>query len=197
MNVRLPADLREFYQVIGDGLLLFWQSDPEDAQKPWGSLQVPELSALAEMCAGWRKLVLYSPEQAEKYGFTGTKDPALAKRTAARMWNWLPLIEQGNGDSICLDLGAPGCPVVFDKHDWMDGGSGDNGHLLAPNWRAFLRGWGSVCFQFRSYWPWYFRPGGGMDWDNEEFRSPFRVPGLAEPLSWPTDLNENEPPGAS
>ena len=126
-------------------------------------------------------MVLYSPERAEEYGFPYTKDPILAKRTAARMWNWLPVIEEGNGDSICLDLDAPSCPVVFDKHDWMDGGSGDNGHPLAPNWRAFLLGWGSVCFQVPDglYWPWCFRPGGGVAWDSESFRSPFRIADLA------------------
>jgi hypothetical protein len=32
MMVRLPAELREFYQDIGDGLALFWQSDPDDLE---------------------------------------------------------------------------------------------------------------------------------------------------------------------
>jgi cell wall assembly regulator SMI1 len=182
MKVRLPAELREFYQTVGDGFTLFWQSDPDDPKKPWGNFEVPDLSALAGMRAGWRELVLFTPEKAEEYGFPYTKDPALAKCTAARMWHWLPVIEHGNGDSICLDLGAPGSPVVFDKHDWMDGGSGDNGHPLAPNWRAFLAGWGSVCFQHPEdlYWPWCIRPGGGVAWDGEHFRSPFRVADLAE-----------------
>lgn len=184
MKVRLPTELREFYQVIGDGFLLHWQSDPDDPKKPWGFLQVPELSSLASMYAGWRGQVLYSPERAEEYGFPYTKDPALAKRTAARMWHWVPLIEEGNGDSICLDFGIPGCPVIFDRHDWMDGGPGDNGHPLAPNWQAFLMGWGSVCFQQPEdlYWPGCFRPGGGVAWDGEHFRSPFRV---AEPDAAP------------
>ena len=110
MKVRLPTELREFYQVIGDGFLLHWQSDPDDPKKPWGFLQVPELSSLASMYAGWRGQVLYSPERAEEYGFPYTKDPALAKRTAARMWHWVPLIEEGNGDSICLDFGDPWVP---------------------------------------------------------------------------------------
>jgi cell wall assembly regulator SMI1 len=147
MKVRLPGELREFYQEIGDGFSLFWEADPCDHTKPWGSLQVPALAALTDLHAGWREMVLYSPEKAEEYGFPYTKDSALAKRTAARMWHWLPVIQDGNGDSICLDLGAPGWPVIFDRHDWKDGGSGENGHPLAPNWRAFLTRWGSVCFQ--------------------------------------------------
>jgi cell wall assembly regulator SMI1 len=181
MKVRLPTELREFYLTVGDGFTLYWETDPDDPKKLWGSLRVPELAALAGMYSGWRGLVLYTPERAEEYGFPYTKDPTLAKRTAARMWHWLPVIEEPNGDAICLDLGAPGCPVVFDKHDWMDGGSGDNGHLLAPNWRAFLVSWGSVCFQDPIHWSWYLRPGGGVDWSGEAFRNPFRVAGLAEP----------------
>ena len=164
--------------------MLFWQSDPNDPKKPWGSLQVPSLSYLAEMYTGWRGLVLYTPEKAEQYGFPYTKDPALAKRTAARMWHWLPVIEDGERRlRSAWTWVTRSCPVVFDKHDWMDGGSGDNGHRLAPNWRAFLVGWGSVCFQQPEglYWPWCFRPGGGVAWDGEHFLSPFRVAGLAEP----------------
>ena len=186
MRIRLPADLREFYQTVGDGFVLFWESDADDPKKPWGSLQIPSLSSLADVYRGWRGLVLYTPERAEEYGFPYTKDPVLAKRTAARMWHWLPIIEHGNGDSICLDLGDPGCPVVFDRHDWMDGGSGDNGHPLASNWRAFLTGWGSVCFQQPEdlYWPWCFRPG-GVAWNGEHFRNPFRVASLAESVAAP------------
>ncbi len=52
-------------------------------------------------------MALYSPKAAEKYGFPYTKDPALAKITAARMWHWLPVIEEGNGDLICIDMSKP------------------------------------------------------------------------------------------
>lgn len=96
------------------------------------------------------------------------------------MWNWLPVIQEGSGDQICLDLSAAECPVVFNRHAWLDGGTGDNGHPLAPNWRAFMIDWGSVCFQFprNLHWPYCFRPGGGIDWDGEEFRNPYRLSGL-------------------
>jgi cell wall assembly regulator SMI1 len=182
MKVRLPAEFREFYRTVGNGFSLYWETDPDDPEKQWGGFHVPELASLIGMNAGWRGLVLYTPERAEEYGFPHTKDPDLAKHTAARMWHWLPVIKEPNGDAICLDLGASGCPVVFDKHDWMDGGSGENGHVLAPNWRSFLVGWGGVCFQppRSMYWPQCFRPGGGVAWESDEFPSPFRVPGLAE-----------------
>jgi hypothetical protein len=179
----LPAELREFYQTVGNGLSFFWEADSDEPNKPWGVLSVPSLSSLVELYRGRQKLILYTPERAEEYGFPYTKDPALAKRTAARMWQWLPIIEEPNGDSICIDLGAPGCPVVFDKHSWMDGGTGDNGHQLAPNWRAFLKSWGSVCYQPPIHWADYFLPSGGIDWDAEPFRNPFRVAALTEPPS--------------
>lgn len=180
MGFRIPAELREFYRTVGDGFSLYWETDHGDAEKLWGGFHVPELAELVGMYAGWRELVLYTPERAEEYGFPHTTDPARAKQTAARMWHWLPVIREANGDAICLDLGAPGCPAVFDRHDWVDGGTGDNGHVLAPDWRAFLAGWGSVCFQppRRLYWPLCFWPG-GVTWDGDEFHTAFRVPGLA------------------
>jgi len=183
LKVRLPAELREFYRTVADGYAMFWQVDPNDAKQAFGCLQVPKLSSLAEMYSGWRGMALYNPEQAEKYGFPYTKDPALAKRTASRQWHWLPVIKEGNGDLICLDLSVSGGPVIFHKHDWLDGGTGNDGHPLASSWRAFLAGWGSVCFQFPDglYWPPCFKPGGGVAWDSEQFRSPFRVVSLAEP----------------
>ncbi len=177
LKVRLPAELREFYRTVADGYVMFWQADANDAKLPFGSLQVPEITDLAEMYNGWREMSLYTPEMAEEYGFPYTDDPALAKRTAARQWQWLPIIEEGNGDLICLDLSVPDGPVVFHKHSWMDGGTGEDGHLLAPNWREFLVGWGSVCFQFPDglYWPSCFLPGGGVAWGGKYFRSPFRM----------------------
>jgi hypothetical protein len=130
----------------------------------------------------WRQYALYAPEKAEQYGFPYTENPELAKRTAARMWDWLPVIAEGNGDLICVDLGVPSHPVIFHQHDWMDGGTGDNGHLLADNWGEFLAKWATVCFQFPKslWWPSAFKPGGGIAWEGEQFRDPFRIASFAE-----------------
>lgn len=181
MKVLLPVELREFYFAVGDGLSFRWQADPEDLKEPFANLEVPSLTHLASMYVGWRQMALYSPEEAEKYGFPYTEDPELAKRTAAKMWHWLPVIEEGNGDLICQDLSDPACPVIFHEHDWLDGGSGDSGHFLGASWLAFLTAWGSVCFQFpRSlWWPSTFRTGGGVDWHGEQFCETFRIEGLA------------------
>lgn len=182
IKVRIPAELREFYQTAGDGFVFFWEAASKGKNQPYGILEMPTLKELARMYTGWREMVLYSPEEAAKYGFPYTEDPALAKRTAARMWHWLPLIDAGNGDMFCLDFSGSGCPVIFNKHDWLDGGNGDNGHWLASNLRVFLVGWGSVCFQVpkRIYWPYCIRERGGVDWGGDEFRDPYKIMGPAE-----------------
>jgi hypothetical protein len=97
------------------------------------------------------------------------------------MWSWLPFHQEGNGDQFCIDLGDPSRPVVFDQHDWLDGGTGDNGHILASNFREFISDWGRVCFQAPEslYWPSCFLPEGGVDWAGPQFRDPFRVEELA------------------
>jgi cell wall assembly regulator SMI1 len=177
LGVTLPGELREFYTTVGNGYSMYWNADASNARNPWGSLQVLSLVSLAEVYTGWRGMALYDSEAADRYGFPYTKNPTLAKQTAARQWHWLPVIEEGNGDLICVDLSVSGGPVVFHQHDWLDGGTGDDGHVLAPGWGAFLNGWGSVCFQNPAglYWPHCFLPGGGVAWDGEEFREPFRV----------------------
>ncbi|WP_088253688.1 SMI1/KNR4 family protein [Fimbriiglobus ruber] len=179
-KIRLPGELREFYTTIGNGFSFFWNADANDPNSPFGSLLIPTLADLVSLYHGWREVALYTPEKAEAYEFPYTDDPRLAKQTAARMWFWLPIIQEGNGDLICIDLAVPNGPVVFHRHDWLDGGTGDDGHLLAPSWRMFLTSWASVCFQLPNnlYWPSSFTPGGGVAWDGEQFRDPYRIPGL-------------------
>ncbi len=88
LNVRLPAELREFYRTVADGYAMFWQADANDSEQPFGGLRVPSLSSLAETYSGWRGMALYNPEQAEKYGFPYTKDPR---------WRSAPRPGSGNG----------------------------------------------------------------------------------------------------
>ncbi len=182
----IPDTLRLFYLEMGDGLTFRWQAPGEDENGPFAKLEIPSLRSLGWAYHAWRDVVLYTPEKAESYGFPHTEDPALAKRTAGRMWDWIPVLAEGNGDTICIDLGSPSAPVIFHKHDWLDGGTGDNGFLMAESWGAFLSGWAGVCFQRpRSmFWASALGPS-GVEWGGEQFREPFRlppVPGPARPV---------------
>src|ERR1700687_3337646 len=94
----LPAQLQRSYETLGDGFLFRWQADLNDLNLPFGKLEIPPLADLAEWYLTWREKALYSPAEADKYGFPYTDDPALAKKTAATMWNWLPMLREGNGD---------------------------------------------------------------------------------------------------
>src|SRR5262245_47058890 len=63
MRVRLPTELREFYQSVADGFSFRWEADPNDSKAPFASLQVPTLKYLGSMYTGWRKTALYSPAE--------------------------------------------------------------------------------------------------------------------------------------
>lgn len=180
LGIGLPAELRTFYQTMGNGFSFSWYVDFDDLKQPHAGVSVPTLTELTQYYHGWREGALYSPQAAETYGFPYTKNPTLAKQTAARMWHWLPVLQEGNGDHMSIDLSKPAGPVVFDQHDWLDGGSGDNGVLLGSDWADFLTRWGSVCFQQpkNSYWPSAFRATGKMDWEGTQFDQSFRISGL-------------------
>jgi len=67
-------------------------------------------------------------------------------------------------------------PVILNQHDWLDGGTGENGFPMAPSWSAFLEGWATVYFQFPRHMMWSdtLIPGVGCDWAGPEFREPRR-----------------------
>ena len=172
--IPIPDSMAEFYAEIGDGLVFWWQARGE--RPPFANLEIPRL---ADITLDTLDQVAWRTEWEDENDFRFTDDPALAKQTALRMRKWLPFFDEGNGDRICLDTNAPGAPVVFDQHDWYDGGSGSNGHVLAASLMEFMSGWASVCFQLPCslWWPSVFdKDGGGVRWNDEtEFRSPFRL----------------------
>jgi hypothetical protein len=174
--VPLPDSLLAFYQEVGNGLAFAWQSDDDDG--PFASIAFPKLSEVVVESLDDLK---WRVEWSDSYGYQATGNPKLAKQTALRMRKWLAFHEDGEGNRFCLNTGAAGNPVVFDQHDWMDGGSGKNGHVLGKSLIAFYRSWSKVCFQFPSslWWPSVFRSRGGVDWASEEFREPYRLPGSA------------------
>ncbi len=173
LSVPIPGSMIEFYQEMGDGMLFRWMSGSDDG--PFAMLEIPKLSERASQVSDAAE---FTVEWDDSYEFSHTKDPILAKQTARRMRSWIPFCEEGNGDCICLDASTQPAKVVFNQHDWHDGGTGENGHVLAPSLYDFLRDWSLVCFQFpkNSYWPEVFpNKASGIMWGSKQFRMPFRI----------------------
>jgi hypothetical protein len=171
--IPVPKSLAAFYLEVGDGLFFSWDVDGQS--KMYGFVEFPPL---AELIVTSFDVIKWRTEWKDSFDFHGTKDPRLAKQTALRMRRWLRFYDEGNGDAKCLDTAVDPAPVVFNQHDWFDGGTGENGHVLGPSLFEFLTDWSKVCFQEPegNWWPSVFRRPGGVDWTSPEFREPFRIP---------------------
>ena len=179
LGFSLPADLKDFYREIGNGMRLVWIDEtPSRPDIILGGIHVPHLGLLVRHWRERKNGILYDAAAADRYGFPYTKDPELAKKTAARMWNWLPVLHHENGDEFSLDMECNRQAVIFDKHDWLDGGSGDNGFPVANSWRCFFESWAEHCFQHPKsmYWMDVLTPS-GLDWDSEHFDPRFKIQG--------------------
>jgi hypothetical protein len=173
--IPIPASMAEFYAEVGNGLEFAWTPKGDDA--PFANHEFPKL---ADCVFESIDKVNWKTEWKDDYDFRYTKKPALAKQTALKMRKWVRFHDEGNGDGFCLDTAWDPAPVVFDQHDWYDGGTGENGHRLADSLLHFYTDWAQVCFQFpRSlWWPTVLKKdGSGVDWSSAEFREPFRLPG--------------------
>lgn len=173
--IPIPASLAEFYAEVGDGLRFAWKSKKHG--NAFANYEVPGLEGCVVESF---ESVTWRTEWDDTYAFRGTADPVLAKQTALKMRKWMRFYDQGNGDMFCLDTAVDPAPVVFDKHDWFDGGTGENGHRLADSLLQFFTCWAQVCFQFprTCWWPTVLRKDGPyVDWRSDEFREPFRLPG--------------------
>ena len=172
--IPIPSSMADFYEEVGDGFSFSWSA--EGSRMPFADVEFPKLSEITRSLLG--NLYAARIEWMRDYDFRYTVDPVLAKQTAVRMQKWLPFHEEGNGDEFCLDLSRDPAPVVFNQHDWFDGGTGENGHLLGTSLLEFYTEWMQVCFQYPSelYWPSVFdKFGGGVRWDSEQFRTPFLI----------------------
>jgi hypothetical protein len=150
-EVCLPHDVSAFYLEGSDGLYCYWETASE-----YGSFQIPSLQDLRQRLISWGNLELSLDDSSFPY----VDDEDLAKKTFARMAHWIPF------------SGA----VVFHQHDWMDGGTGENGAKMANGLLDFIWGWATVCFQRPTslYWPDVLM-GDGVDWLSSAFNREFAV----------------------
>lgn len=170
--IPIPASLAEFYAEVGDGLRFHWRHGDAFA--------IHEVPKLEDCVIESFDNVNWRTEWKDDYDFSGTRDPVLAKQTALKMRKWLLFVGLGNGDIICLDTAVDPVSVVFDQHDWLDGGTGANGHRLADSLLQFYTDWARVCFQSprNLWWPSVFKKDGPfVDWSSDQFLEPFRMPG--------------------
>lgn len=173
--IPIPASLAEFYAEVGDGLRFAWRSKKLD-----DGFANHELPKFEDQVVKSFDSLKWRTEWHDNYDFSGTKDPALAKRTALKMRKWMPFYAEGNGDMFSLDTAVDPAPVVLDQHDWMDGGTGANGHRLADSLLQFYTDWAQVCFQFprHLWWPGVLKKDGPyVEWSSNQFQEPFRLPG--------------------
>jgi cell wall assembly regulator SMI1 len=167
LGLLLPQQLKDVYLRYGNGVLLRWERGADR-----GRLDFPTVEGLVEQHRGWKELVLWK----DGHDFPHVADSGRARATYAGMKSWLPLVEEGNGDYFCVVAGQGGNPVVFHQHDWDDGGTGENGHRVAPDLLSFLRGWAGVCFTAPTglHWPAAFTEG-GVAWTADHFKDKYVI----------------------
>jgi hypothetical protein len=170
LPVRLPGSLIDFYREVGDGVEFRWIA----ADRVFA---VVEFRPLKELVSTYLYRRSYSVEYDEKYEYPHVTDRARAKLTATRMRHWIAFHFEGNGDEFALDTSVTPEPVVFDQHDWYDGGDGGNGMPMGCSLLQFMEDWSRVCFHFPSslWWPRVLTEA-GVNWDSDEFDDKFRMP---------------------
>jgi hypothetical protein len=170
--IPVPLSIIDLYSEVGNGFSIDFEARGERA--PFANL---EFAPLEEIAAPVIYGIEWKTEWSDSYDFRFTDNPRLAKKTSLKMRHWLQFHQEGNGDSICLDTASDPAPVVFNQHDWLDGGTGENGHILADSLPDFMVSWSTVCFQFprNMWWPTVFRKTDGVDWASAEFCEPFRL----------------------
>jgi cell wall assembly regulator SMI1 len=156
IGLSFPPALRELYGAM-DGYACFWENAKDGRS---GGVQILPLAKWPARFRDWKESVLWM----DTYAFPNVSDRKRAKTTYARMKSWLPFITHANGDAFCL----AGDTVVHHQHDWYDGGTGDNGRVVAPTLEAFLTVWAGVCFTTPKSGQWPFTTK-GVSWTAKHF----------------------------
>jgi hypothetical protein len=165
----LPRDLKSLYLEYANGFTFRWSVDDDfDNADERGCFELPDLPALIRYREPFRD------SWAESLDLSDIPNPDLAADTVSKMRRWLAFWEEPNGDQFCIDLGDG--KVVFNQHDWFDGGDGFNGHLAAGTFSEFVLSWSHVCFArpLGLYWPDTFSAQ-GINWNAENFDERYMI----------------------
>lgn len=142
-GIELPTTFSDFHTTFANGYELEWDTGDEG-----GAFSMPDLATLTDLRRDW---VEYVSEYADDpNSMDQCVNPKFRKQAFGiwdRMKNWIPFIEEPDGDAFCLDL-ASGA-IVFDKHDWYDGFgeiAETNGMIAGVSLLDFIRTWGRFCF---------------------------------------------------
>lgn len=170
----IPSTLIDVYRQVGTSLDFSWAVDVDDGFN--GPSAMVCIAPLAELVARHVRGREHRVEWNDDYEFTHVDSPAWARETARRMRRWLAFHHEGNGDAFCLDTRDGDPAVLFNQHDWFDGGSGCNGTVMGASLSAFFEAWAQTCFQRPSslWWPEVLRAN-GVDWHGSEFSDEFRM----------------------
>jgi len=173
LGFALPESYIEFITRLANGLELSWHAD----ESPFASFEMATLQSSIDGALGMRDWRFYDDAAARKYGFPYVDDSELAMVTNRLMHNWIPIHAEGNGDHFSINLNPDGFgAVIFDQHDWLDGGTGHNGYIMAADLPAFIESWSAVCFSRpRSLWWKSVLYENGVNWGSNEFDDRFRV----------------------
>jgi len=168
IGAMLPEELRALYLEYANGFYCRWAvgNDFQDANE-CGSLEIPSLPKLVSYREPYVDFWMCSLDVTAEPCFRNV-DRNKVQETIARMQHWLPFCEEACGDQFCIDLRDS--KVVYNEHDWFDGGDGTNGHILAATFAGFITKWARVCFTspISQYWPDAFTPD-GIDWTSVHF----------------------------
>ena len=175
LGLSLPDTYIQFVTEYANGLRLSWDAGDDDAA--FAVFEMATLESSIDGALGMRDWRFYDEPAAQKYGFPHVDDSDAALVTNRQMHNWIPFHAEGNGDNFSINLNADGFGnVIFDQHDWLDGGTGHNGNFMGTDLPTFIESWAQVCFsQPNGLWWKSVIGDSGVNWKSDEFDDRFRL----------------------
>ena len=141
IHSEVHTSIKSFYTENCNGFYLHWETN-----KYCGHLEFDSIQDIKEGYEEFQEYVEFIINDA----YENCINPQYrdqANQLLKRMKNWTPLIYEGNGDSIILDLKTG--EVLYNYHDWYDGFgtlTKTNGMFISNSIIDFLTQWGNYCF---------------------------------------------------